>query len=167
MLLLIIGSILIWTGAYNVAASAGHSAIVRMILSSSMERSVKARAGGTAPRFDAAMIRSGGIEYKGMCEQCHGGPGTKRADWAQGMSPIPPDLIKEAAEWTPEQIHWIVEHGIKMSGMPGFGATHDTKTIWNIAGFVKQLPGMSAQTYDALPAEEQAHHPILTEQPER
>jgi len=93
-----------------------------------------------------------------MCEQCHGGPGVSRAEWAKGMTPRPPDLTKKAAEWTPEQIHWIIEHGVKMSGMPAFGGTHDTQITWNIAGFVKQLPTMSAEVYASIPREEGGHN---------
>lgn len=157
---LLVFVLLVWSGAYDVAASHGHSSLERMVLSSTMKRSVKVRAGGTPPTFTAAMLRSGGAEYKGMCEHCHGGPGVSRAEWAKGMTPLPPDLTKEAAEWTPEQLHWIVEHGVKMSGMPAFGGTHDSQTTWNIAGFVKQLPKMSPEAYAAIPSEDEGggHH---------
>lgn len=157
LLILIIAALLIATGAYNVAASSGHSAFERLVLHSTMERSVAVRAGGTAPTLTSAMVRTGGTEYKGMCQQCHGGPGVKRAEWAEGMTPLPPNLAKEAAEWTPEQIHWILEHGIKMSGMPAFGATHDSQTLWAVSAFVKQLPQMSAEAYAAIPEEGGEH----------
>ena len=153
LLLVIVAALVIWSGAYNVAASNGHSPLERVILSSTMDRSVKAHASGTPPQFTAAMLRDGGSEYKGMCAECHGGPGAKREEWANGITPSPPDLTEAAKEWSPAEIHWIVEHGIKMSAMPAFGATHDSKTIWNIAGFVKQLPTMSAKDYAAIPAE--------------
>ena len=155
---LVVLVLLIWTGAYNIAATSGHSPLGRLVLSSTMERSVKAHASGTAPTLSAERVRSGGTEYRGMCEQCHGGPGVARAEWAKGMTPLPPDLTKKAAEWTPEQIHWIIEHGVKMSGMPAFGGTHDSQTTWNIAGFVKQLPTMTAEVYASIPREEGSHH---------
>lgn len=49
-------------------------------------------------------------------------------------------------------MHWIVQHGVKMSGMPTFGPTHDEATIWNIAAFVKQMPEMSEVQYSAYEA---------------
>ncbi len=47
-----------------------------------------------------------------------------------------------------------------MTGMPAFGETHDDATLWNIAGFVKALPTMSASRYAAYEAEEDVagHH---------
>lgn len=158
LLLVLVAALVIWSGVYNVGASSGHSPLGRLIFSTTMERSVEAHAEGDAPRFTAAMVRAGGAEYKEMCQQCHGGPGASRDEWARGMTPLPPDLSKEAREWTPEEVHWIVTHGIKMSGMPAFGATHDQQTIWNIAAFVKQLPGMTAETYAAIPSEEESGH---------
>ena len=74
------------------------------------------------------------------------------------MTPLPPDLTKEAAEWTPEQIHWIIEHGVKMSGMPMFGGSYGSQSTWNIAGFVEQSPTMSAEIYASIPREGAGHH---------
>ncbi|MCG2665277.1 cytochrome c [Brevundimonas sp.] len=157
---LLILVLLIWSGVFDIAASSGHSPIGQMFLSSTMERSVKARASGAAPALSAERIRAGGTEYKGMCEHCHGGPGVSRAEWAKGMTPRPPDLTQHSTKWTPEQIHWIVEHGVKMSGMPAFGGTHDSQTTWNITGFVGQLPSMSPEAYASVPAAEADHHAV-------
>ena len=47
---------------------------------------------------------------------------------------------KEAGE-----VYWILEHGIKLAGMPAFGPTHGEDELWAITAFVEQLPEMSAQ----------------------
>lgn len=149
---LLILFILVQTGAYNVSALVGHSAIGRWALETMMHNSVEARAGQEAPeRFTPEMIAAGGGEYRAMCQQCHGGPGVDRAEWARGMLPQPPELAHAATEWSAAEIQWIVSNGIKMSGMPAFGPTHDEATIWNIAAFVKQLPAMTPEDYAAIP----------------
>lgn len=152
LLAILVLLILLYTGAYNVSAAAGHTAIGRWALGTMMHNSIEARADAQPPRFTEAMVRSGAGEYKAMCEHCHAGPGVSRAEWANGMTPLPPELTHEAREWSPGEIHWIVKHGIKMTGMPAFGPTHDDQTVWNITAFVEQLPEMSAQTYAAFPA---------------
>jgi mono/diheme cytochrome c family protein len=53
-------------------------------------------------------------------------------------------------DWSTANLFWIVKNGIKMTGMPAFGPTHDDKTIWNIVAFVNQLPNMTAEQYRAL-----------------
>src|SRR3546814_5645724 len=66
-----------------------------------------------------------------MCAHCHGGIGASRAGWAETMRPKPPALAHAAQGWSLEEVNWIVDHGIKMSGMPAFGGTHEEATIWN------------------------------------
>lgn len=152
VLALIVLLILIYSGAYNVSAAVGHTAIGRWALETMMRNSVEARADAEAPRFTAEMVRAGATEYKAMCQHCHGGPGASRAGWAEGLVPQPPELAHAATRWDASEVHWIVSNGIKMTGMPSFGATHDDRTIWNIAAFVEQLPAMTPQEYAAFPA---------------
>lgn len=152
LVLLLVLLLLIWAGAYNVSAAAGHTAIERWALETMMHNSVKARADALPPgEFSQQMIVAGAGEYKSMCQQCHGGPGVERAEWAQGLVPQPPEMTHAATEWDAGEIHWIVSNGIKMTAMPAFGPTHDDRTIWNIAAFVKQLPAMTPEDYAAFP----------------
>jgi mono/diheme cytochrome c family protein len=51
---------------------------------------------------------------------------------------------------SPAEVYWIVKNGIRMTGMPAFGPTHDEATLWAITAFVKQLPTMTPQQYQAL-----------------
>lgn len=153
IILSVIGLIVVYSGAYNVAASEDHTSFGRWAASTTMKNSIEARASGEpAPAFDRNMIAAGAGEYKAMCQQCHGGPGAERASWAKAMLPQPPHLTEAAAHWDANEIHWIVENGIKSSGMPAFGTNHSTDEIWNITAFVKQLPGMTETEYASYPA---------------
>lgn len=148
----VIGLIVVYTGAYNVAATEDHTPFGRWALDTTMHNSVSSRAGGIAApaRFTSAMISAGAGEYKEYCQHCHGGPGVTRAEWATGMLPMPPELHHAASEWTPSQVFWIVKHGIRMSGMPAFGDTESDQAIWNIAAFVEQLPAMTPEQYKSF-----------------
>lgn len=156
LLLVVIALIIILTGGYNVAANDRHNPIIGWALTTTMENSVQARAGGVqdVPRFTADMIHAGAGDYKAMCSHCHGGVGESRAKWAQTMRPMPPPLAHAAAEWKPEEVFWIVKHGVKMSGMPSFGPTHDDQAIWNITAFVKELPRLTQEQYASSGAED-------------
>ena len=148
--LVVAGLIVIYTGSYEVGASARHGGVARWLLETAMERSVRARASGLEPpaRF-AADIAAGGRHYRDVCQHCHGGPGVHRDEWAEGLNPAPPDLADRAAEWRPGELFWIVKHGIRMTGMPAVGAGHGDRDIWNIVAFVERLPRMSAAQYRA------------------
>ncbi len=150
-LLALVGLLTVYTGAYNVAATEDHTAFGRWAFATTMRNSVERRAAGiAAPDLTAEMARAGASNYKVMCQQCHAGPGVSRAAWAQGMLPMPPHMTEAASEWKPNEIFWLVKHGVKMSGMPAFGETHKDRTLWNIVAFVKALPAMSPEQYAAI-----------------
>lgn len=147
----IVGLIVVYAGAYNVAASEGHTAFGRWALDTTMHNSVEGRAENiAAPPLTAQMVRAGARPYKAMCQHCHAGPGVQRAGWAEGLLPTPPHLTKAATEWQPNELFWIVKHGIKMSGMPSFGETHDDAALWNLVASVNALPAMPAEQYAAM-----------------
>ena len=88
-----------------------------------------------------------------MCTGCHGAPGKPARAVGKGLSPRPPDLTEAVRTWDDGNLFWIIRNGIKMTGMPAFGQTHDDPSIWNIVAFVKKLPGMTSEQYQALQAQ--------------
>jgi mono/diheme cytochrome c family protein len=152
VLLLAAGAIVVLGGFYPIAASAPDSGAVRSILNETMEHGVRRAARGLhSPRLTAADIREGAGHFKGMCQECHGGPGVEPEEFAGAMNPRPPDLARAQGDWSREEVFWIAKHGIRMSGMPAFGKIHEDSDLWNIAAFVKALPGFSAAEYAAIP----------------
>jgi hypothetical protein len=61
------------------------------------------------------------------------------------------------------QLFWVIKNGIKMTGMPAFGPTHEEDELWGVVGFVKILPGLKEEDYKrrimelGLPLEEVGH----------
>ncbi len=147
--LLLLAIATIWSGAYNVAATDAHFPPVRYALDAAMASSVRARADAEPPALDAAAADRGFAAFDGMCVQCHGAPGVEPALWAQHMKPQPPDLEEHAAHWSAPELFWIVHHGIKMSGMPAFGPTHEEAELWDLVAFVERLPEIDAVAYAA------------------
>lgn len=141
----------VYTGAYNVAASEPHEDAVRWTLDTTMHRSVARRAGAAPPEdVSEAMLTQGSALYAASCAHCHGAPGREAAGWSRGMRPEPPHLTEAATHWSGAEIRWIVENGIRMSGMPAFGARLGPGALDAVAAFVTQLPGLSADDYAAL-----------------
>ena len=156
ILLAVVGGLFVmYTGAWSVAATTPDGALVEWVLHWTMRHSVARHAQGV-PQTDLTgdtAIRAGSEEYAAMCAGCHGAPGRMRSAAGKGLHPLPPDLAVSAGEWRPEELFWIVKNGIKMTGMPAFGRTHDDKTIWDIVAFVKALPNMSPDQYQAFAAQ--------------
>lgn len=141
----------VYTGAYNVAATDPHADVVRWTFDTTMPRSVADRAADLTPpeNIRKQSLREGAKIYAVTCAHCHGAPGTEHERWARNMRPQPPELVNTAAHWETREVFWIVKNGIKMSGMPAYAPEHDDQTIWAIATFVKSLPGMTPEDYEA------------------
>jgi cytochrome c553 len=165
VVLIIAGAIVIVGGFYPVAASKSDPPFVGSILDETMEHGVRRSASAlTAPRLTRADVLEGGSHFKGMCQECHGGPGAEPEEFAAGMTPDPPNLARASRQWSVPEIFWIAKHGIRMSAMPAFGKMDEDEELWKIAAFVKALPTISPGEYAALPnaheheESEEGHH---------
>ncbi len=144
-----------FTGIYNVSAAEGHTGLGEWFLNTTSTRSIKARADDVAAPADLSdpdVIARGAVAYGEMCQTCHGGPGAERSVIGEGLTPTPPHLSEAASEWTPGEVYWILDEGIKMAGMPAFGETHSEEELWELVAFVESLPETTPERYAELTA---------------
>jgi thiosulfate dehydrogenase len=102
--------------------------------------------------FDDDML-AGVLEYKEHCAVCHGSPGQPRTAIAKGMVPNPPQLFDKDDMVTsdPEGItYWKVTHGIRLSGMPGFGNTLSDTQRWQVTMLAAHADQLSPAVQAAL-----------------
>ena len=69
---------------------------------------------------------------------------------AGALQPAPPDLTKTAATLDDAELYWIMKNGIKMTGMPAFGPTHNQEELWAMVAFTRRLPEMSQSEYKKI-----------------
>lgn len=135
-------------GLYDISASQPHNKILSWALHKTFGRSVRFHAGpASPPPFTQARVISGFRQYQADCVMCHGGPGVSRAEWVKGLEPTPPFLLESGNNWTAAQLDYILEHGIKMSAMPSWGASRSKDQIWNLVAFLKTLPKISPSQF--------------------
>ena len=92
------------------------------------------------PPSDANLL-AGAHVYVENCAMCHGLPGHSKTRIATGEFPPPPQLFQanEMVTDDPEGItHWKVAHGIRLSGMPGFGSTLSDAEQWQVTMLLKR-----------------------------
>jgi mono/diheme cytochrome c family protein len=142
----------IFSGVLNVAADDPHWAATQWLLEAARDRSIAARAGGIAvpPLDDPKLIAVGAEHYSEMCTKCHLAPGIKGSELRRGLYPRPPNLVEHGSDHGPQETFWIIKHGLKMTGMPAWGATHDDHDIWAIVAFLHKLPELSPEAYRAI-----------------
>lgn len=138
-------------GMFNVGADEPPGTFAEMFFPSARDRSIAARAADiTVPKLDdPQMVAEGAEHYAPMCAMCHLAPGMADTDLRKGLHPQPPVLATLALRPAGEQF-WIVKHGIQMTGMPAWGATHSDGDIWKMVAFLQKLPGMTPEQYRAL-----------------
>jgi mono/diheme cytochrome c family protein len=148
-ILLVLGA---FSGLYDVGADRPHTAAVHTLLTLLRDRSIERHAADiVVPRLDdPARVHEGAEHYSAMCVDCHLAPGISVSEIRAGLLPHPPNLAQQAIE--PRVAFWAIKHGIKASGMPAWGQTHDDEEIWNIVSFVHQLPHMTPDEYRAMTA---------------
>jgi cytochrome c553 len=141
-----------WTGLYNVAASEGHWPVTRWFLEFAMRRSVSTHALAVErpPPFSEAMFRRGLGHFATACAPCHGAPGAPRNEVVRNMVPPPPDLATHAPRWRPQQLFWIVKHGLKYTGMPAWPAQQRDDEVWAMVAFLDRLPELAPEEYEPL-----------------
>jgi len=164
--LLLLGAFNLY-GGYDVAADQPHSAPALWLANTARTNSVSARAKDIAlpAGFGSdAQVKAGASEYAEMCSQCHLAPGAERSEISQGLYPRAPELAKGNA-LTPEEQFWVVKHGIKMTGMPAWGVTHDDKLIWSIVAFIQKLPTLSTDEYKMMTKDAAEEHEEMKDMP--
>lgn len=151
---------LAYLGAINVAADTPHWAITRALLETARERSIAVRSTDIAvPNLeDPDLLSLGAADYDEMCTVCHLAPGMQDTELRKGLYPQPPLLAHDEPHRGAAQTFWIIKHGIKMTAMPAWGLTHDDHRIWAMVAFVRKLPTLSADRYQALARSAGPHH---------
>jgi mono/diheme cytochrome c family protein len=151
-------SLVVYSGGYDISADTPHSQPVYWLLQKVRQYSIAARAHDVVPNDlgDAKRIASGAGQYAEMCSSCHLAPGMERTEISRGLYPRAPELRRGSA-LTPAEEFWVVKHGIKMTGMPAWGVTHDDELIWNVVAFLRKIPELTGEQYQALVASAPTH----------
>jgi mono/diheme cytochrome c family protein len=100
------------------------------------------RRGIPAPPVDTrASIEAGSTHYGLDCGICHGVDGRAQTPSGQWMYPRAADLTSQQAQsYSDQELFWIINNGIRFTGMPGFGKVETSDHIWDLVNYVRTLP---------------------------
>ena len=151
----------VFGGVASVAATDEHWGTTEWVLHTTMKSSVRAAAHDITPPpgvdlRDPALAERAFGHCSVACTTCHGAPGIEPSPWMV-TNPPSPVLVETADEWTDGELYWIIKHGIKMTGMPALGPTHQDADLWVIAALVRQLPTMTPEAYEAMAERHHGH----------
>jgi len=140
----------IYSGAFNVAATITDAAPLRWVLVTTREASIQRHARNIqAPVLDGAQhVENGFRIYRQMCVMCHTPVGRTPTPMAIGLNPQAPSF--EENDMTAAELFWATKNGIRFTGMSAWGPSRTDQELWDVIAFMQTLPKMSAADYDAM-----------------
>ena len=155
----------VYAGLYNIAADVPHTQPIYWLFETVRDRSIAARARNIIvpdSLDDANRISRGAGQYAEMCSVCHLAPGMKRTEISRGLYPRAPELRRKT-DLTPAEQFWIIKHGVKMTGMPAWGVTHDDEMLWDVVALLRKLPELTPEQYETLVKNAPKHDELMHE----
>lgn len=163
LVLVVAAAVGIYAGLYNIAADVPHTQPVYWLFEVVRDRSIAAGARDVVvpnDLNDPNRISKGAGQYADMCSGCHLAPGMKRTEISRGLYPRAPELRRKT-DLTPAEQFWIVKHGVKMTGMPAWGVTHEDELLWDVVAFVRKLPELTPDRYETLVKNAPKHEELM------
>ena len=138
VLVLVLGLVFALLGFVNMRADNPPSKMESALAGHAMDASV-ARA---APKLknpvaaDEASLVAGARLYRDNCTLCHGDPAHPKSPLADSLNPPPPQFMDDMAGMPENQNFYILEHGIRWTGMPSFQSLPEAD-VWHLALYVE------------------------------
>lgn len=92
------------------------------------------------------VIGEGLEHYANHCASCHANDGSGDTEIGRGLYPRAPDMrAVETQSLTDGELFSIIEHGIRLTGMPawGNGTAEGERQSWALVHFVRRLPKLT------------------------
>jgi cytochrome c553 len=156
------GFLVVVSGIVPIKASSGHWAITAWFLHFSMQRSVSTHSIGIQVPVsldEPKLVLKGAGHFETGCSPCHGRPQQHHPEIPQQMTPHPPYLPPRISEWEPQELFYIVKHGVKFTGMPAFPSQKRDDEVWAMVAFLLELPELDEAGYRRLVYGEETEDP--------
>jgi mono/diheme cytochrome c family protein len=103
-----------------------------------------------------ATLVAGARLYHGYCAGCHGDPNNMDTKFGDSFNPPAPQFWMDAPDMPDYQNFYIIEHGVRWTGMPAWGKQFKEEQIWQLATLLAHI--------DKLPpaADQELRKPVST-----
>ena len=100
--------------------------------------------------------------FLARCAICHGHDGSGQTSTGANLYPKPPDLrVAETQNLSDGQIHYIIENGVRLTGMPAWANAHDLEkdASWKLVLWIRSLrQPTAAESQQRASAAESSHY---------
>lgn len=146
------GFLIAASGVVPISASSGHWPITERFLQFAKRQSISTHSLGIdVPLLDDPdLVLKGATHYEVGCRPCHGSPGLPLPRIPNNMLPHPPDLRERIRDAKPQELFYVVKHGLKFTGMPAWPAIQREDEVWAVVAFLRELPRLDQTDYRRL-----------------
>jgi mono/diheme cytochrome c family protein len=131
---------------------------VETMLAGAMRRwatpeSVRSRTNPVQPT--EAVLEQALSHYADHCATCHANNGSGETTIGRSLYPRAPDMRAETTQsLTDGELFSIIEHGIRLTGMPGWGngTPEGERESWGLVHFVRRLPKLTDEDIERIEA---------------
>jgi mono/diheme cytochrome c family protein len=102
---------------------------------------------------DPELLERAKDHFAEHCAICHGNDGRGDTPLGRGLHPRVPDLTLATTQELPDgELFWIIENGIRLTGMPGFGeeSPDDDAHAWSLVHWIRRLPELTPEEIEAM-----------------
>lgn len=95
-------------------------------------------------------LATGAKLYLDHCAGCHGVPANPDSQFARSFYPPAPAFFKDAPDMADGQNFYIIQHGIRWTGMPAWSKTLSDAQIWQVVTFlanIEKLPPAAQKVF--------------------
>lgn len=90
--------------------------------------------------------------YQTNCASCHGDIHHPHGMLADALYPRAPQFVEDTADMPENQNFYIIQHGIRLSGMPAWKQVLDEQEMWQVTAFLSHMDKLPPQVSDAWKA---------------
>lgn len=91
-------------------------------------------------------LREARLHFADHCATCHNNDGSGDTMIGKGLYPKPPDLrLEETQKLSDGELFWIIENGVRFTGMPAFSTPGAQNDSWKLVLFIRHLPHLTAE----------------------
>lgn len=92
------------------------------------------------------VLAEGLAHFADHCASCHANDGSGQTELGRKLYPRAPDLRGSATQGlTDGELFHIIENGVRLTGMPGWGAPDSAEGSWHLVHFIRHLPRLTAE----------------------
>ena len=140
--------IVLMAGLIDFSASTPPGRLEERVATLALNRSIERHAPRVANPLgrSPAAVAAGLALFKTHCVACHGAPGVDPTEAGASLNPPAPGLTLARVQARPDgELKWIVSNGIRMTGMPAFGASRSEDEVWQLVAALRRLPHLSPE----------------------